>query len=133
MKRLLLTQQSLRCPVYDYTANLTVRTDPDGYPSRRHLDVTACSLLPATSFVPPTRRRHFADMAPPIGYLEEVDRTPCHSTDVVCPKRCLSMLNAAECGAAEPVRCGSGVSDGLELARQIHNPAIVRLMWYHGA
>jgi hypothetical protein len=39
------------------------------------------------------------------------------------------MMNAAEPGAAEPVRCSSGVSDGLELVRQTQNPAIARLLW----
>jgi hypothetical protein len=52
MKRLAFTQHTVRCPLEDRTASLMVRTDPDGCPSRRHLDVTACSLLPSTSFVP---------------------------------------------------------------------------------
>jgi len=52
MKRLALTQHTVRCPLEDRTASLTVRTDPGGYPSRRHLDVTACSLLPSTSVAP---------------------------------------------------------------------------------
>jgi hypothetical protein len=131
MKRLALTQHTLRCPLHDCTASLTVRTDSNGYPSRRHLDVTACSLLPSTSFVPPARSAYFPDMEPPVPYIREVNRAPIHSTEVACPKRCLPVMNAAECGAAEPVRCTSGVSDGLELARQVQSPALTRLLWLH--
>jgi hypothetical protein len=43
-RRELITQQTVRCPRTDETANLTVRTDAEAYPSRRHRDVTACSL-----------------------------------------------------------------------------------------
>lgn len=132
MKRLTLTQQTVCCPLEDCTARLTVRTDPDGYPSRRYLDVTACSLLPSTSFVVPPTPRYFSDMAPPVPYLCEVDPGPCHSVEVACSKRCLAILNAAEPGAAEPVRCTSGVSDGLELVRQTQSPAITRLLWFYG-
>ena len=44
----------------------------------------------------------------------------------------LPVMNAAESGAAEPVRCTSGVSDSLELARQTQSPAIMRLLWFYG-
>jgi hypothetical protein len=132
MKRLALTQHTVRCPLEDRTASLTVRTDPGGYPSRRHLDVTACSLLPSTSFVPPTRSGYFSDLAPPLPYLCEVDPAPRHSLGVACPRRCLAVLNAAEPGAAEPVRCTSGISDSLDLARQTQSPAIRRLLWFYG-
>jgi hypothetical protein len=133
MKRLALTQHTVRCPLEDRTASLTVRTDPDRGPSRRHLDVTACSLLPSTSFAPPARSGYFSDVAPPEPYLCEVDPAPRHSWEVACPKRCLAVLNAAEPGAAEPVRCTSGVSDGLELARQTQSPGITRLLWFYSA
>ena len=132
MKRLVLTQQTVRCPLEDRTASLTVRTDPGGYPSRRHLDVAACSLLPSTAFEPRARSGYFADMAPPVPYLCEVDAAPRH-VGVACPRRCLAVLNAAEPGAAEPVRCTSGVSDGLELARQTQSPAIMRVLWFYSA
>ncbi|HEX9631362.1 MAG TPA: hypothetical protein VGA02_02775 [Gemmatimonadales bacterium] len=134
MRRLALTQHTVRCPLAeDRTASLTVRTDPGGYPSRRHLGVTACSLLPSTSFVPPARSGYFSDVAPPVRYLCEVDPAPRHSPEVACPRRCLAVLNAAENGAAEPARCTSGVSDGLELARQTQSPAIMRLLWFYSA
>ena len=133
MKRLALTQHTVRCPLEDRTASLTVRTDPGGYPSRRHLDVTACSLLPSTSFVPPTRSGYFSDLTPPLPYLCEVDPAPRHSLGVACPRRCLAVLNAAEPGAAESVRCTSGISDSLDLARQTQSPGIMRLLWFYGA
>jgi hypothetical protein len=133
MKRLTLTQQTVRCPVEDRAATLTVRTDPEGYPSRRHLDVAACSLLLSTPFVPSARSGYFADPAPPLGYLCECDPTPRHSPEVACSKRCLAVLNAAEPGAAEPVRCTSGISDSVELARQTERPAIMRLLWYYAS
>jgi hypothetical protein len=133
MKRLTLTQHTVRCPLDDRAGNLTVRTDSNGYPSRRYLDVTACSLLPSTSFLPPARSVYFPDMEPPMPYIREVNRAPLHSTEVVCPKRCLPVMNAAESGAAEPVRCTSGVSDSLELARQTQSPTIMRLLWFYGA
>jgi len=129
MKRLALTRHIVRCPLENRTASLTVRTDPGGYPSRRHLDVTACSLLPSTSIVPRARSGYFSDVAPPVSYLCEIDPAPRHSLKVACPRRCLGVLNAAESGAGEPVRCTSGFSDGLELARQTQPPAIMRLLW----
>jgi hypothetical protein len=131
MKRLALTQHTVRCPLEDRTASVTVRTDPGGYPSRRHLDVTACSLLPPTSFVPPARSGYFSDVAPPVPYLCDVHSAPRHSLEVACPRRCLAVLNAAEPGAAEPLRCTSGVSDAFELALRTQSPAITRLLWFY--
>ena len=133
MRRLALTQQTVRCPLDDRPASLTVRTDPDGDPSRRHRDVIACSLRPSTSFAVPARRGYFSDVAPPVSYLCEATRSPRHSSKVECRRRCLAVLNAAEPGAAEPVRCTSGVNDALELARQTQSPGIMRLLWFHGA
>ena len=133
MKRLALTQHTVRCPLEHRTASLTVRTDPGGRPSRRHRGVTACSLRLSASFVPPARSGYFSDVAPPVAYLCEVDPAPRHPVEVACPKRCLAVLNAVEPGAAEAVRCTSGVSDSLELARQTQSPAIMRLLWFHSA
>jgi hypothetical protein len=131
MKRLTLTHHTVRCPVHDDTASLQVRTDPDEAPSRRHRDVTVCSLLPRTPSVPFARKGHFADVPPPLSYLCAADRTPRHSTGVRCSKPCLDVLNAAEAGVAEPLRCSSGVSDGLELVRQTQSPAMMRVLWMH--
>jgi hypothetical protein len=133
MRRLALTQHTVRCPLEGVTAGVTVRTDPDACPSRRHRDVAACSLRPSSPFVPPPRIGHFADMAPPLSYVCEADSTPLHALGVACSRRCLGVLNAAEPGAAEPVRCTSGVSDALELIRRTHSPAITRLLWFYGA
>jgi hypothetical protein len=132
-RRLTLTQHTLRCPAYDDPASLIVRTDPIASPSCRYLDVTACSLQPATPFVPPTGTAYFADV--PAGpYPYEVSQAPHHSDEVRCPKRCLPMLNAGESGVrAEPIRCTSGMSDALELARQTQSPSIMRVMWEHSA
>jgi hypothetical protein len=124
-----LTQHTMRCPLEERCATVTVRTDPDGYPSSRHLDVTDCSLRPSTSFVPPTRRAYLPDAMPPVSYVREADPTPYHSLTVECAKPCLAVLNAAEPGAAEPVRCTSGVVDGLELVRKTQSPPIARVLW----
>jgi hypothetical protein len=70
-------------------------------------------------------------MEPPLPYTYKINPAPLHSTEFGCSKRCLPVLNAAECGAAEPVRCTSGVSDGLELARQTLSPALNRLLWFY--
>ena len=113
MERLALTQHTLRCPKHDCGAGLTVRTNSGAPPSRRHLDVVSCSLSPSASFLPPTRTAYFLGMEPPVPYLSEIDRAPFHSAEVACSQPCLSVLNAAECGAAEPVRCTSGISDAL--------------------
>jgi hypothetical protein len=119
MRRRALTHHTVRCPLEGHhNASLTVRTDPDGRPSRRHLDVMACSLLPSTSFVPPS------------SYHSDVDSIPRHS-GVGCPKPCLAVLNAAEPGSREALRCTSGVSDGLELTRQVQSPAITAVLWSH--
>lgn len=131
MKRHELTQHTVRCPRTDETANLTVRTDPGAYPSRRHRDVTACSLMPSTSFLPPARRAYFTDLSP-LSYVCEVHAAPCHSLEVDCARPCLTVLNAAEGGAAEPPRCVSGISDSLELAHRTQSPAIRRLLWFFG-
>ena len=126
-----LTQHTMRCPLEEVAATVTVRTDPEGYPSRRHLDVTACSLRPpSTSWVPPVRRAYFTDLAPLMSYICDVVANPCHSQEVACAKPCLRVLNAAEPGAAEPLRCTSGVSDGLELARQTLSPTAMRPLWF---
>ena len=126
-----LRQHTMRCPPEECSATVTVRMDPDAYPSSRHLDVTACSLRPPTSFVLPARRAHLPEATPPVSYVREADPTPYHSLTVECAKPCLSVLNAAEPGATEPVRCTSGVADGLELVRQTQSSAIARALWLY--
>jgi len=132
MKQLTLTQHAVRCPLEDRAATVTVRTNPGGSPSRRHLDVASCSLLPSVSVVPGALRAYFSDVAPPLSYAREVDFTPRHASGVACPRRCLGILNAAESGAADPQRCTSPSGDSLDLARQTQGPAIMRLLWLYG-
>lgn len=131
-QRLTRTRHTVRCPMHDDPAGLTVLTDAAASPSCRHVDVTACSLQPATAFTPSARKVYLADIAPPDAYLEAVGLGPLHLDEVACGKRCLQVLNAAESGA-QPVRCTSGVSDALELVRQTQSPAITRVLWLHVA
>jgi hypothetical protein len=132
MKRLALTSHTVRCPLEDRSASLTVRTDPGAAPSRRHRDVATCSLLPPPTFVPPARSGYFADVAPPLAYLCGRAPMPWHSSRVACGKACVAVLNAAEPGA-DTVGCTSGVSDSLELARRTQSAGILRVLWFHGA
>jgi hypothetical protein len=133
MKRLEITRHTVRCPLEDCPASLTVRTHPGASPGRRHRDVTACSLLSASSFAPPARSGYFPDVAPPVSYLREALPGAHHSPEVSCSKRCLAILNAAELGTAEPVRCTSGVNDALELARQTQSLSMMRVLWSYSA
>lgn len=126
-----LRQQTMRCPLEGCSATVTVRTDPDGYPSSRHIDVTACSLRPSRAVVLPARQALLPDATPPVSYVREADPTPYHSLTVECAKPCLAVLNAAEPGAAGPVRCTSGIADGLELVRQTQSPAIAQVLWLY--
>jgi hypothetical protein len=133
MKDLALTRHTVRCPLEDRPASLTVRTDLEASPASRHREVVSCSLLPCASFVPPARKAFFADMPPSVSYLCEVDSTPIHASERACSRRCLAVLNAAERGAAETLRCTSGFADSVELVRQTQSPAVVRLLWTYGA
>jgi hypothetical protein len=131
MTPLEITHHTVRCPLGDSTADLSVSTAPGAAPSGRHRDVTACSLWPSTSFMPSLRRGYFADVAPPVSYLDEVGAEPCHAMQPACAKRCLAVLNAAEAGVTEPPRCTSGINDALELARLTQTPAMMRLLWFY--
>lgn len=130
MRGLEITRHTVRCPLEDCVASLTVRTSPQSPPSHRHREVTACSLRPSTPYVPAPRLGHFPDMAPPMPFFSEVETAPHHWLEVPCSRRCLAVLNAAEPGAGEPARA-SGVSDALELARRTQPPAITRLLWFY--
>jgi|RhiMetdeSRZDD1v2_1073273.scaffolds.fasta_scaffold07075_10 hypothetical protein len=132
MKRVALTQHTVRCPLDDRAAAVTVRTDPDGYPSRRHLEVAACSLLSSTSVEPSARCSHFPDLAPLVPYACDVAPTPRHPLRVSCPSPCLAVLNAAEPGAAGSAPWASGVEDALELARQTQSASMMRILWFFG-
>src|SRR5215813_1806621 len=93
-----LTQHTMRCPLEECSATVTVRKDPDGYSSSRHLDVTARSLRPSTSSVLPARRAHLPDATPPVSYVREADPTPYHSLPVECAKPLLGGLECRQAG-----------------------------------
>jgi hypothetical protein len=131
MKRIELTQHTVRCPLEDRAASVTVRTDADGHPSSRHLDVAGCSLVSSASVAASARSAYLPDVAPPAHYLRDIDPGACRS-EVACPKRCLAVLNAAEAGAVE-IPCTSGIHDGLELARRVQTPAMMRVLWFYSA
>jgi hypothetical protein len=70
-------------------------------------------------------------VAPPVSYVDAADWRPGHPTAIACSKPCLGILNAAEPGALGDLRCSSGVSDGLELARNTLSPGMMRTVWLH--
>jgi hypothetical protein len=130
MKRPIVTEHTVRCPLEDCTASVTVRTDPDSAPSRRHRDVIGCSLRPPTPYVPLPPIGHLPELPPPLSYFREGWPGPCHSTEPACSKACLAILNAAEPGAGGPAATASG--DAMELARQIESLAMMRILWTSG-
>jgi len=101
MKRLVTTEHTVRCPLESCAATVTVRSDPDAVPSRRHRNVMRCSLRPPVPYVLPSRVGYFADVVPPVSYLCEAASGPRHSPEPACSKACLTVLNAAEPGAGE--------------------------------
>ncbi len=127
MSRLQTTHHTVRCPLEDCTAELSVRSDRGAAPSSRHREVMACSLRPSTPFVAPSRDGYFGDIAPSVSYHYEVGGTPCHAGKVTCGRRCLAVLNAAEAHVAEPYTSGAG--DALDLARLTQTPAMMRVLW----
>jgi hypothetical protein len=130
MKQLVVTEHTVRCPLEDCTATLSVRTDRDSAPSRRHREVMSCSLRPPTPYVPLPPIGHVPELPPPLSYFREGWPGPCHSREPACSKACLAILNAAEPGAGGPDACASG--DAMELARQTESLAMMRLLWTSG-
>jgi len=128
MTRFETTYHTVRCPLEDCTADLSMRSDPGAAPSSRHRAVIACSLRPATSFSPLARRGYLPDIAAPVSYHYEVGGAPCHASEITCGRHCVAVLNAAEAGGVGPLQCTSGL-DALELARLTQTPAMMRLMW----
>jgi hypothetical protein len=120
MKRLVTTEHTVRCPLEDCAATVTVRSDPDAAPSRRHRDVLGCSLRPPAPYVPPATLGYFADVAPPVSYVRDVAPGPCHAQEPACSKVCLGVLNAAEPGAGDP-------------GDSVHDLVMKRLLWIYGS
>lgn len=132
--RLTLDGQTVRCPVDDCQASLTVRADFGRQPGRRYVDVTACSLQPSVSFLLPPTTGYLPDVPAHGQYVREVGQASHHHAEVTCAKPCLLVLNAADRPvAAEEIRCSSGVSDGLELVRQTQGSAMMRQLWFHSS
>jgi hypothetical protein len=127
-----LTQHTVRCPLGDETASVTVVSDPDAAPSCRHRDVVSCSLAPAP-FTPAGRSGYFPDLTPLMPYWREADPAAIHAAGVSCGKSCLAMLNAAEPGAVGPAGVTADACDSLELARRTQSPAMMRVIWLYGA
>ena len=133
-RRLVVTQQTMRCPVYDCRATLAVQTDPRAASRSRYVDVKACSLQPALPIAPPPPPAYFAGASPYMPFLMEVSAAPPYPRpqEPACATRCLAVLNAAESWSWRPIECTSGTSDAMDLARQTQNPAIMRQVWLHG-
>ena len=119
MKRLVTEEHTVRCPLEDCAATVTVRSNPTAPPSRRHRDVTGCSLRPPASYVAAPAIGYFSDVAPPMCYLRESVSGPCYAREPACSKECLGILNAAEPGAGDP----------MESAQEL---AMRRLLWNYG-
>ena len=127
MTRFETTHHTVRCPLEDCTADLSVQSVPGAAPSGRHRDVIACSLRPVTPSVPLARLGYLPDVAPPVSYHYEAGGPPCHADELTCGQHCLAVLNAAEARFAGPPLCMSG--DALELARLTQTPSMMRVLW----
>ena len=131
-QRLPIVSQSVLCPLHDSQADVTVRTDPDARPCRQYVDVVACSLLSDAAVARPERRGYLPDSPPYEVLLEPARAYPVHMTDVSCLQPCVFVLNAASSSVTpRPLACASGVSDGIDLMRQVDRHTTgSRLLWY---
>ena len=131
-QRLPVASRSVLCPVHEDQADVTVRTDPEARPGRQYVDVVACSLLSDAAFALPERRGYLADSPPCEVLLETARAYPVHTADVSCRQPCVFALNAASSAERpQPLACASGVSDGIDLMRQIDGRVSgSRLLWY---
>ena len=131
-QQLPLTSQDVRCPLHDCQAEVTVRTDPRAHSCRRYVDVTACSLLSDAAVALPEHTAYLPDSPPYRVRLEAARSYPVYSTEISCPQSCVFVLNAAEPSIApQPLKCTSGVADGIDLMRQVvGHPTGYQLLWY---
>jgi hypothetical protein len=132
-RQLPLTSQSVRCPLHDCQADVTVRTNPRAPLHQQHVGVTACSLLPSPAVALPERTGYLPDFPLYKVRLEAARPYPSPPREVSCRQHCLFLLNEATAPVMpRAICCTSGVSDGPELARQvIQHPAMTRLLWYY--
>lgn len=133
-QRLPVVSTGVHCPLHDYPADVIVRTDPDARSGRRHVDIVACSLLSDAAVGLPEQRAYLPDAPPCEVVLDTAKAHPVYVTEVSCRKSCVHVLNAAASAAPpRPLTCASGVSDGIELMRQVdRHAACSRPLWYSG-
>lgn len=130
-QRLPVTSQSVRCPLHDCQARVTVRTDPGAHADRQYLEITACSLLSDAAIGLPEHSTYLPDGPPFKVRLEAASAYPVYA-DVSCAQPCVFVLNeAAPSVAPRPLECTSGASDGIDLVRQaVRKPTASQLLWY---
>jgi hypothetical protein len=130
-QRLSIVSQRVLCPLHDDPAEVAVRTDPEARPCRRYVDVVACSLLSDVAVGLPERRAYLSDSPPCEVLLEPARAYPVRTPEVSCAQPCVFVLNASSSRTPQPLTCASGVSDGIDLMRQIDPRAFGhRLGWY---
>jgi hypothetical protein len=128
-RRHVLTQETLRCPLHDCRATVTVRTNPHAGAGRRYLAVAGCSLHPTSPHAPPARVAHFADFGPAQSYLCDACEPPRLADGVPCAKPCLVALNAGDIRPQflEPLH-----GDAWELGRRTQPAGVTRALWLNG-
>ena len=131
-QRLPIVSRNVLCPRHDGRAEVTVRTDPDARSRRQYVDVVACSLLSDVAVGLPERRGYLPDSPPCEVLLEAASAHAVHTTGVSCAQPCVFVLNEASPSVMpRPVMCASGVSDAIDLMRQVDGRATgCRRLWY---
>jgi len=130
--RLELRCESLRCPLHDCHADVSVRTDPHARSRQQYVDVAACSLLADSAIGLPERTGYLADAPQYKVRLEPAASHPVYVADVSCRQPCVFVLNETAVSApSKPLTCASGASDGIDLVRQaLGKPTSSQLLWY---
>jgi hypothetical protein len=133
-RQLPIVARDVRCPLHDCQAAVTVRTDPDAPSREQYVDVVGCSLMSDAAFGLPEHRAYLPD-APSCSVLLETATThPVYATGVSCRQPCRFVLNVAALSVAPPpLACASGVSDAIELMRQVEPRATDSRLLYYSA
>lgn len=131
-QQLPLTGQDVRCPLHNWPATVTVRTDPRAHGDRRHVDIAACSLLSDAAVALPEHAGYLSEWPTYKVCLETAPAHPVYTAGVSCARPCLAVLNAAAPSVPpHPLACASGASDGIDLTRQADGRSTAsRLLWY---